>query len=144
MNGTTRLGELVNQGGDNEKGWYFSNGSDWLDFKSAAGINHPTQLVGSRALEDLHGDYMAAWIDNDSWNTATGQYNEGTDAMSVLTDRLRQPHSWKFSNEPGKLDAVRGVGEYANQRLSGENTDSHTIDLIPNALIGAPAVITGG
>ena len=109
----------IEQGSDNklENGnWTFSNGVGWdqLPEGTSATEEWPAELSPEAVVNGhthrLHADYMAAWENNDSWDTSTGAFvDRTTDAMSQLLDQNQQLGSSLFTNEFDRLTQILNV-----------------------------------
>ena len=81
-------------------------------------------------VEGLHGDYMAAWEGNDSWNTETGSFTDRTtDAMSELVDWNQTFRSSLFDNEFENLQTIRDLSANVIADSGGKNSLSPVVDL---------------
>ena len=144
-------------------GWTFSNGTGWDDVAAARSGAQPDQRVSEVQLPGLHGDYMAAWVDNDSlfseWPTDTNdQDSSSTDAMSLLTKLTRDfPNDFLFGvegsaqNEFNNLNEVRDDTRGNDSRLSvsggkhtGDRSSLLTGQLTVPALNNAPREVGAG
>ena len=107
--------------------WSFSNGVGWdqvLDIAPGLSTNQewPNELSpvldpgDGTHIHRLHGDYMAAWVGNDSWDTVNGGFTStATDAMSEVVDDNQRPISTRMT---GEFDRLRNIFDVDGERMS--------------------------